>query len=148
MADESTTPDLEEKVRQALEAVNRRDFDVALAIWTPDAVFELSRSGWALFETGHLIGPEAIQKYWEALTAPYEDFETTAEEFRDLGGVTFTVIVQRGRPHGSNGFVERRFAVVLTWTQGRVARTTNYSDVDEARAAAERLAHERAQADV
>jgi hypothetical protein len=32
---------------------------------------------------------------------------------------------------------------VLTWLDGAIERATNYFDIDEARAAAERLAEER-----
>jgi hypothetical protein len=32
---------------------------------------------------------------------------------------------------------------VVTWIDGLIERTTNYFDIDEARAAAERLAEER-----
>jgi ketosteroid isomerase-like protein len=90
-----------------------------------------------------------MRKFWEDLTEPFEDFEFESEDFHDLGsGVTFGVLVQRGRPHGSDGFVESRLGVAAIWIDGRVARATSYQDVDEARAAAERLAQERAQADV
>jgi ketosteroid isomerase-like protein len=144
MTKESTTPDLEEKVRQAREAGNRRDFDAALAIWAPDAVWELSPIGMGVVEAGHLVGHEAIQEFWEALTAPYEDFETVGEEFRNLGhGVTFVVVLQRGRPAGSSGFVELRYAGVGIWRDGLVERYTTYTDIDQARATAEQLAEER-----
>ena len=40
-------------------------------------------------------------------------------------------------------FVEARNAWVTTWDGGKIVRTTMYTDLDEGRAAAERLAHER-----
>ena len=102
----------------------------------------------SLIEGGPLVGHEAIRKFWEDITGSFQDFEFGGADFHDLGsGVTFGVLVQRGRPHGSDGFVESRFGVVATWRDGRIARATSYEDVDEARAAAERLAEERAQAD-
>jgi hypothetical protein len=36
-----------------------------------------------------------------------------------------------------------RFAAVTTWVDGLIERNTNYTDIDEARAGAERLAEER-----
>ena len=66
------------------------------------------------------------------------------EDVQDLGnGVTFSVLRDDGRPAGSTGHVETRQAYVLEWVEGMVARATVYSDIDEARAAAERLAEER-----
>ena len=52
------------------------------------------------------------------------------------------VDLQHGRPSGSDGFVRFRYAAVSTWADGLIALQTNYTDIDEARAAAERLAQE------
>jgi hypothetical protein len=38
--DESTTPDLEDMVRQLTEAANRRDSDAATAMFAPDGVWD------------------------------------------------------------------------------------------------------------
>jgi ketosteroid isomerase-like protein len=144
MTEESTTPDLEEALRRSVEAFNRRDLDVAFSLYTPDAVFELAPLGLAVLEEGPLMGREAMRKFWEDLTEAFADFESEIEDHHDLGsGVTFGVLVQRGRPHGSDAFVETRAGVVAIWRDGRIARATSYQDVDEARAAAERLAQER-----
>jgi ketosteroid isomerase-like protein len=139
----STTPDLEDVLRRSLEAVNRGDFDAALSAWAPDGVLELTPLGFGLLEGGPVIGHEAIRKLWEDMRGAFEDFESASEEFHDLGGgVTFGVMVLRGRPRGSDGLVETRAGVVTTWRDGRIARATNYTDIDEARAAADRLAEE------
>jgi hypothetical protein len=46
---------------------------------------------------------------------------------------------------GSSGEVTIRYGSVITWDDGLVVRVANYpeADIDEARAAAERLAQER-----
>jgi hypothetical protein len=81
-----------------------------------------------------------FEDWWET----FEEDERKLEEFRDLGnGVTFGVLFQRGRPAGSSGFVELRTAIVALWVLGLIERLTVYTDIDEARAAAERLADER-----
>ena len=72
-----------------------------------------------------------------------------AEEILDLGtGVTFTVFILKGRPIGGGGDIRLRYAAVTEWVASVVVRETNYTDIDEGRAAAERLAESRAQADV
>jgi hypothetical protein len=38
MPDESTTPDLVELTRRAIEAAGRRDFDAAMSFYTGDSV--------------------------------------------------------------------------------------------------------------
>src|SRR5262245_8926668 len=102
MPEEHTTPDLEESVRRSIEALNRRDFDAALSLYMPDAVLELSSLGMAALEEGPLVGHEAMRRFWEHLIESFQDFEFEGADFHDLGsGVTFGVLVQRGRPHGS-----------------------------------------------
>ena len=74
----------------------------------------------------------------------YEELEFGLEEVRDLGkGVVFAVVIQNGRPVGSAGHVRQREGWVFVWVGGLIARLTIYADIDEARAAAERLAEER-----
>jgi ketosteroid isomerase-like protein len=138
MPEESTTPDLEEKVRRVIEA-DRRDLDAGVAFFAPDAVWDTSPLGMRVFE-----GREAIRGMFEDWWETFEEDERELEEFRDLGnGVTFGVLFQRGRPAGSSGFVELHAAMVATWADGLIERLTAYVNVDEARVAAERLAEER-----
>jgi len=69
------------------------------------------------------------------------------EEIVDLGnGVVFVAVRLTARPIGSAGSaLVRRRPLVFVWVEGMVARVTAYADsLDEGRAAAERLAQERA----
>jgi len=121
------------------EAANRRDFDAILLGYAPDAVWDMNPLGGLGTFEGHL----AIRGFWEDWFASYEDLEVEPIEMLDLGsGVGFTVVVQKGRPVGSGGEVRLRYALVSVWVEGLVVRLTNYADIDEARAAAERLAEE------
>jgi len=141
MPEESTTPDLEEAIRRLTDAANRRppDYDGALAMYAQDAVVDNTQVGVGLFG-----GREEIRSFFEDWIASYEDFEQVLEEVRDLGnGVTFALIFLRGRLAASSAFIEFRYAGVSTWRDGLLERVTTYIDIDEARAAAERLAQER-----
>jgi hypothetical protein len=60
--------------------------------------------------------------------------------------VVAPVAAVTGRLAGSSGEVRLRIAAVVVVTEGLVERYTDYLDIDEARAAAERLAGERADA--
>ena len=59
----------------------------------------------------------------------------------------FVVSGLDARPVGSPGSVQERWAFTVLWVAGKVVRVTGRNDIDEARAAAECLAKERAQAD-
>jgi uncharacterized protein (TIGR02246 family) len=137
MAEESTTPDLLELTRRAIEAGNRRDLDAAASSFAPDAVFE-GRALGDIFE-----GRAAIRSFFEEWFGAYEELEVGLEEVRDLGnGVVFAVVIQNGRLVGSAGHIRQREGWVFVWVRGLIARLTA-SDIDEACAAAERLAQER-----
>jgi ketosteroid isomerase-like protein len=139
MPEESTTPDLEHRVRSWIEAQDRRDFDELMSFYAPDVVWDGPTAGGMTFE-----GRAAVRGFLEEWVGSYEDYRLEIPEFHDVGGgVTWVVLEQRGRPRGTSGFVDFRLAVVATWTDGLIHRLTSYSDIDEARAAAERLAEER-----
>ena len=139
MTEEATTPDLAELVRQSTEPVNRRDYDAMMRFWPPDGAWDLSPLGLGVYE-----GQAAVRAFFEDWLGTYDDFQIELEEIRDLGnGVAFVILVQTGRPVGSLGSVQLRYASVAIWRGDLIERCTQYSDVDAARAAAERLAEER-----
>ena len=135
--EEFTTPDLVELVRRQFEAANRRDLDRVTSGFAPDAVFE-GRALGDIFE-----GRAAIRSFLEEWFGAYEELEVGLEEVRDLGnGIVFAVVIQNGRLVGSVGHLRQREGWVFVWVRGLIARLA-ISDIDEARAAAERLAEER-----
>ncbi len=174
MPDKSTTPDpvelsqrLEDAIRtedddEALKAVGldvlrslyaawerggyddgiNADLDVVMSLHADDAVYDMSAMG-----LGALEGQAAIRGLYEDWRSSYEAFEAKLEELRDLGhGVTFGVVANRGRLHGSAHWIELRYAAIMIWAGARIERGIGYADIDAARAAAERLAEEHAQA--
>jgi len=52
------------------------------------------------------------------------------------------VIHQNGRPVGSSGYLARREPLAVVCEDGMVAAARTYRNIDEGRAAAERLAEE------
>jgi ketosteroid isomerase-like protein len=138
MSEESTTPDLVERSRRAFQVLSSGDVETAMSVYAPDAVYESVGLGTS-FE-----GLTAIRGFLRDWFAPYDEWKIEPEEILDLGnGVIFGVVRAGGRPVGSIGRVEWRYAVLLVWVQGLIMRMTTSRDIDEARAAAERLAKER-----
>ncbi|HTY96130.1 MAG TPA: nuclear transport factor 2 family protein [Solirubrobacteraceae bacterium] len=138
MPGDSTTSDLTERMERSVEAFNAGDFDLAASFYAPDARFHPRAS------VGVLEGREAIRGFFEDWHGTYEDFTFELEEVRDLGnGVAFSVVRQGGRLAGAAGRIHDRFALVFTWADGLVQTETNFTDIDEARAAAQQLAEQR-----
>jgi ketosteroid isomerase-like protein len=140
MHEESITPDLVELARRAIEADTYEEWDaLAERLYAPDAVWSLGGM------LGSLEGLPAIRAFVKDYWLMWDDHRHYLEETLDLGhGVMFGVVRERARTKGSDAYVEARNAWVSLWEEGRVVRTTSYADIDEARAAAERLAQERA----
>ena len=139
MSDEPTTSDLVALVRRSFESAGIRDFDALMSFYAPDAVWDLSPMGLGVYE-----GTAAIRGFYEDWMGNYDEFAVGADEIVDLGsGVAFAVFLQDARPMGGRGHVQIRYGSVSVWTDGLAVRITNYGDIDEARAAAERLAQER-----
>src|ERR1700687_3188045 len=142
MSDEPTTPDLAELNRRAIEAAARGDFDAAMSTYGTHSVWDTSPVGMGTYR-----GVATIRRAFEEWFGLLEGTEVEIEENVDLGnGVILTVIRQRRRPGGSSSYAPFHFASVTEWTDGLVARVTPYTDIDEARAAAERLAEWRGSA--
>ena len=136
MPEESTTPDLELLAQRFVDACNAPDFDAVMSLYAPAALVE------GAFETYE--GGAAVRGLYEDWVGAYEDFEFDVKETRGLGrDVAFVVFAWRGRLPGSSGWVQIRIAAVLTLADGLIRRQKNYTDIDAARAAAERLAEER-----
>ena len=131
--------DREAAIRRSVDAFVRRDFEAVLALYLPTAAWDTSPTGGPVFE-----GHEALRSLFVEWTDPYVEIEQELEEFRDLGGgVTFGMVAQRGQLDGSDGWISFPYAGVATWAGGCIERVTVYADIEEARAAAERLAEER-----
>ncbi len=92
---------------------------------------------WNLYE-----GRAAIRGFLDDWFGSYVELRMEAEEFVVLDdGVVLAVVNQEGRPVGVDGQVHVREGWVICWSaDGLLVRLTTHADVDEARAAAERLA--------
>ena len=138
MADESTTPDLVELTRRAVECASRGDLDAVMGFFAPDAVWE----SWRVGET--FEGRAAIRERFEDWHGVFEDLNFEIREILELGnGVVFAVVHQDARPIGSAVHVEAQEGWVVVWEEDLIVRRSAFVEPAEARAAAERLAEER-----
>jgi hypothetical protein len=117
--------------------------DTFSAFYAPDVVWESVGLG-TTFK-----GLEASREFLEDWMARFEDYEIEIEEILDLGGgVVFVKSAHAGRPIGSPAHVRlpREVLVnVFVWERGLITHVVSSGDTPPARAAAERLAQERAQ---
>jgi hypothetical protein len=139
MAEESTTPDALELVRDLFEAANRRAWGEVADVFGHDAVLDLSDLGLGAYE-----GADAISAFVEEWIGAYDQWEAVMGVVLELGyGAIFTVNQQVARPTGSSGNARLHDAYVFICEDSKIVRWTVYQNIDEARAVAERLATER-----
>ena len=138
MPEESTTPDLVALTRQVVDAFGRGDIEAIVAFGAHDGVFEATALG-TRFE-----GSAASRAFLEDWLGSFEDLAFELQEIHDLGnGVVLVVVHQSGRPVGTVGTVQQQEAWVIAWAERLMVQIFSYTDIDQARAAAERLAEER-----
>jgi hypothetical protein len=140
MAEAGATPGTVELAQRPMEAVNTRNLDAFMLCFAPGAVVDLTRTAGVVNE-----GREAI-RYQEDWLGSYDELAYSAEEIVDFGnGVTLAIVAQSARPIGTTAYVHAREGFLVVVDHGLCVHTTVYAptEIDEARAAAERLAHER-----
>jgi ketosteroid isomerase-like protein len=119
------------------DAMSSRDVDSVMSFFATDAV--------VLGATGTQNGAAAVRELWGGWLGAFEEMHVEVDELLDLGnGVSFAAAVQVARPRGSSGEVRQRLGfAIVRGADGLIVRWESYPDIDEARAAAERLSHER-----
>jgi ketosteroid isomerase-like protein len=138
MPEESPTSDLVELSCRMIEADTFDEWAMlAEQVFAPNAV-------WDVGLVGSLDGFDAIRAFVRDYWLMWDAHHHYVEENVDLGhGVICGVIREHGRMKDSDASVEARWALVSLVAQGRVVRSTTYTDIDEGRAAAARLAESR-----
>ena len=140
MVEESTACDPVALVRRAFDAGNSGDIDAVVAFQAPDSVWDLSDLALGVFE-----GTAAIRGWLEDWFGAWADLRLDVREIVNLDqGVVFASVLEAGRPVEGGGHVEQERGWVILIDQGKILRTAIYLEHEEARAAAERLAQERA----
>ena len=133
MPEESTTPDLVEVIRRVFETFSRGDLEASIGFFAPDAIWE---------GLDMAIGRARIRALWEEYANSAGELQIHLEEVVDYGhGILLALTSHTGNPQGSEYEVRARDIYVYQCSGGLIDRVTPFQgQIDEARAAAERLA--------
>ncbi len=125
--------------RQLHRLLNSRDLNAVTDLFAPGSIWDASR--WGL---GSHEAPASLRRFLQDWIGSFDVYELALEEIQDLGnGIVFAVFFHAADLQGGGGSLRVRSWAVLDWRAGHLVGLTSYRDVDEARAAGERLAHER-----
>jgi ketosteroid isomerase-like protein len=90
-----------------------------------------------LEEESTLRGADEFLKFRAAWMEPYDDFIYEPVKIIDAGGNRVVVILhQRGKPHGSDSWVEMDYGLVYTVEEGLITRGDFYATREKALEAA------------
>ena len=102
----------------------------------PDFVWDLSTlEGWP--DAPEYVGPDGFNEFFARWTEAYDEFEQRLEDVVDAGDEhVVSIIRQRGRPRGSESWVDLRFGIVFTVDRGDIRRARVFRTAEEALEAA------------
>jgi ketosteroid isomerase-like protein len=136
----SEQPSATELTRRIFASANGADFDAMMSFFGADSAWDVAP--WGL---GTHIGVASIRRFLEGWIGSFDEYHVIVEEIVDLGNdVVLAVATQYGHSAHMPGELRVRYAPVFTWSGSTAVRVTHYRDIDEARAAAARLAASRA----
>jgi ketosteroid isomerase-like protein len=125
-----------EAVRRVMDAINRGEFDAAVANFSEKFEFDFSNSRGPMSGTyrGRSEAKGFLTSFWE----PWESVEfNPEEEIRELeNGLVLTVNAVRGRGSGSGAEVTAVGATLWTIRGGEILAAKMYQSKDEALEAA------------
>ena len=129
-------------IRRAIEAFNAGDVEAMLALadedmeWRP--AFGAATDGATTYR-----GHDGFREYWNGTREIWEHFHFEPERFTDDGTSILVVGRGSGRAKGSGIDIDQPFAMLWSVRARKAVYGQTFIDIDEARAAAERLAEER-----
>ncbi len=118
-----------DKVRDFIDAYNRRDFDAAVEWFDPQV-------DWILPERQSFDscrGPKAIRRFWEGLDDTFEELRLLPREWVDGGDHVATRLRHRGRGKESGIEIdEELYHQVVTFSDGLMVRIEYFGSWPEA----------------
>jgi ketosteroid isomerase-like protein len=138
--EESTTPEFDAAPEilaafiEGWDCYNRHDFDAMEALYSPDAVLDMSQ---VYLDERPRSGRADMRAYWEEMWDISDGLRIEPVEVLDVGGDRYVVVVkygQRGKRSGAR--VEQGLACLYTLRDGLVGRLDLFPSRDAALAAA------------
>jgi uncharacterized protein len=120
-----------ERVREAIDAYRRGDYEAASAYLATDVVWEVGQELPAR-------GPAAVREMWARWDSDWDELETVPEELIDAGDHVVVAMRYRGRGRGSGVTVDDLIFEVHTFRDGRCVRKADYPTREQALEAADR----------
>lgn len=119
-----------ETLRLAYEASSRGDWEAVLDAMDPDLEWKTTRAG---THRGH----EEVRRFFEDMTAPFEEAVFEPEEFFERGHRILVFVRFQARPTGTDAIIENRIAHLWTMREGKPVRCETFPRREDALEAVE-----------
>jgi ketosteroid isomerase-like protein len=119
-------------VKRVTDYWNRREVDALLELATPDCLM----SSQLLDATAEFQGREGLERFYAMLSESWDEFESVAQEYRDLGDRVLALGRNCGRGKGSGVSVDGPYGAVFDFRDGKISRISLFVDHGEALRAA------------
>jgi ketosteroid isomerase-like protein len=141
VSQESTTPDLVELVRRFFEAWSQRDADTALGLVAPDVVYRPIQT---FPDSQERRGVDEFRSFWvQWWDAWADDANWQLDTVRAHGDALVALLRFSGHARASGAETVGGVFEVLRFRDGRISQIEDFTNKEDAIAAAERLAEER-----
>jgi ketosteroid isomerase-like protein len=141
MSEESTTHDLVALVERFNDAWNRQDVEAFLSVVAPDVVYRPITT-WP--EPQERRGSDEVRRFFipDSLDVWTDDFTGKPETIREHANAVIALLRFTGHARASGVEIGGGVFRVFRCRDGQITQIEDFTDLDEARAAAERLAEE------
>jgi ketosteroid isomerase-like protein len=117
-----------EIVKWVTDAFNRREVDAVIDVAIPNCPI----SSQLLDATADFQGPDGLERFYAMLGESWDDFQSIAQEYRDLGDRVLALGRNRGRGKGSGVTVDGPYGAVFDFRDGKISRIRLFLDQGEA----------------
>jgi ketosteroid isomerase-like protein len=128
------TPGNADLMTQAYAAYERGGLDALAAYWHPEITWRAAEG--ALDDVGLMEGPGALRRYYEGWEETFDAIRMEVDEVIDAGDQAVAVVRGIGRMKGSESEIDIRYAIVVSFRDGKIASGREYFTKEQALRAA------------
>jgi ketosteroid isomerase-like protein len=121
-----------DRMREAIEAMNRRDIQAVLRGMDPEVRFEHRLAALQ----GNFVGLDGVRGWFADLVEHFNAWQIDCADIRDLGDRVLALGTIKATGTESGVETELPFTVVARYADGRLTRFTDFGDKDQALEAA------------